>query len=432
MAATGLLGINPYFKGVSIDTSKPVNLFIQLQQKEAAKREALDKYFMDYEKTLNPSGMRQQDQDAFLSKLGEAKQYYLQNRDKILNPAKYGADAQSTYNYRLREAQSLIGQSKAQAADDKVVSGYIYQATQKGNSIPDALIPMIDASHLSIIDPRFKKIDPYSLKFDQPFKLDQFEKSIFAGVEPNKINSGYRTNSAGQVINLYKNEYDAESLKVFENRAKTLYETNPSVTKEVNRLIETGEYKSLDPYYKKLYPEKSLESASPSNVAAALALSLKQLGKTIETSPAFRPSGPQQEQYSPEMHLDRIIGESEKEIDFTINGKKMNGNKIDLPEALKNKYGKKVGDATYRPTYFVISKNKGTLYPIYVEGQTKSGNEEITTGDPISVVNDLLPAMGEQYAGKAFLRKSPITGLNTKNKPKTYKGLDKNGNPIYN
>jgi hypothetical protein len=296
VAATGLLGINPYQKGVAIDiASKPINLAIQLEQKEAAKREALDKYFMDYEKTLNPSGMRQQDQDAFLSKLGEAKQYYLQNRDKILNPAKYGADAQSTYNYRLREAQSLIGQSKAQAADDKVVSGYIYQATQKGNSVPDALIPMIDASHLSIIDPRFKKIDPYSLKFDQPFKLDQFEKSIFAGVEPNKINSGYRTNSAGQVINLYKNEYDAESLKVFENRAKTLYETNPSVTKEVNRLIETGEYKSLEPYYQKLYPKKSLESASPSNVAAALALSLKQLGKTIETSPVFRPVGPRED-----------------------------------------------------------------------------------------------------------------------------------------
>jgi hypothetical protein len=40
MAATGLLGINPYFKGVNIDTSKPINLAIQLQQKEQAKAEA--------------------------------------------------------------------------------------------------------------------------------------------------------------------------------------------------------------------------------------------------------------------------------------------------------------------------------------------------------------------------------------------------------
>ena len=53
--ATGLLGINPYYKGVNLDVSKPVNLAIQLQQKERAKQEALDKYFMDYEKSLSPT-----------------------------------------------------------------------------------------------------------------------------------------------------------------------------------------------------------------------------------------------------------------------------------------------------------------------------------------------------------------------------------------
>jgi hypothetical protein len=270
---------------------------------------------------------------------------------------------------------------------------------------------MIDASHRNIRDKEFKRVDPYALQFDDPFKLDQFEKSIFAGVEPNKVNAGYKTNSAGQVINLYKNEYDPQSLKIFSNRAKSLYETNPAVARETNRLIKTGDYLDLQPYYEKLNPKKNIQNAEPSDVAAAFALSLKQLGKTIESAPTFRPSGPQQEQYSPEEHLDRIIAESPQEKDFTINGKKMNGIQIDLPEILKNKYGKKIGDATFRPSYFVISKNKGTLYPIYVEGKTKSGNDEITTGDPISVVNDLLPAMGEQYAGKAFLRKSPITGL---------------------
>jgi hypothetical protein len=414
VAATGLLGINPYQKGLNLDiTSKPANLAIQLEQKEAAKRDALDKYFMDYEKTLSQNGMRPQDQNLFLSKLGEAKQYYFQNRDKILNPAKYGAEAQSTYSALLREGQSLIGESKAQLEEDKLVARNVYNATQQGKTIHEGLIPMIDASHLNIRDPRFKRVDAYSLQFDDPFKLDQFEKSIFAGIEPNKVNSGYRTNSAGQVINLYKNEYDPESLKVFGNRAKSLYETNPAAAREINRLIKTGDYLDLQPYYEKLNPKKNIQNAEPSDVAAAFALSLKQLGKTMESAPAFRPSGPQQEQYSPEEHLDRIITESPRELDFTISGKKMNGNQIDLPEVLKNKYGKKIGDATYRPSYFVISKNKGTLYPIYVEGKTKSGNDEITTGDPISVVNDLLPAMGEQYAGKAFLRKSPITGIST-------------------
>jgi len=138
MAATGLLGINPYQKGVAIDiSSKPINLAIQLEQKEAAKREALDKYFMDYEKSLNPAGMRQQDQDVFLSKLSQAKQYYLQNRDKILNPAKYGAEFQSTYNAGLREAQNLIGQSKQAYGEDKAFKTYIDQLHKSGKVLDE-------------------------------------------------------------------------------------------------------------------------------------------------------------------------------------------------------------------------------------------------------------------------------------------------------
>jgi hypothetical protein len=82
MAATGLLGVNPYYKGVEIDVSKPVNLAIQIEQKNQAKREAIDKYFMDYEKSLNSAGMRQQDQDVFLRKLQENKEYYLKNKDR--------------------------------------------------------------------------------------------------------------------------------------------------------------------------------------------------------------------------------------------------------------------------------------------------------------------------------------------------------------
>ena len=69
MAATGLLGFNPYGKGVAIDfSSKPTQLAIQLEQREQAKREALDKYLMDYEKSINSAGMRKAESNIFLNK----------------------------------------------------------------------------------------------------------------------------------------------------------------------------------------------------------------------------------------------------------------------------------------------------------------------------------------------------------------------------
>ena len=183
MAATGLLGINPYQQGVNIDiSSKPVALVFQLEQKEAAKREALQKYLMDYEKSLNPAGMRAVDQDAFLKKLNQAKEYNLKNTREILNPAKYGSEAQSTYTGLLKEAQNLIEQSKAQAAEDKVVNEHIYQATQQGKTIHDGLLPSIEASRRSIIDPMFKKVNPWELRFDDKYDDNDFTKNVWSGI----------------------------------------------------------------------------------------------------------------------------------------------------------------------------------------------------------------------------------------------------------
>jgi len=236
MAATGLLGINPYQKGVAIDiASKPINLAIQLEQKEQAKREALDKYFMDYEKTLSQNGMRPQDQNLFLGKLGEAKQFYLQNRDKILNPAKYGADAQSKYNSYLREAQGLIGESKAQLAEDKLVSEHVYQATQQGKTIHDGVIPMIDASHLSIRDPRFKRVDPYALQFDKPHDEATFNKNVWGNLTlptqeiENKLQDGR--------VSYTKESYLTKPIiNTVVTNALNEYTSNPGTTKHLNDL----------------------------------------------------------------------------------------------------------------------------------------------------------------------------------------------------
>ena len=180
MAATGLLGINPYYKGVNLDiSSKPVNLAIQLEQKERAKQEALDKYLMDYEKTLNPNGMRQQDQNAFLSKLGEAKQYYLQNREKILNPAKYGAEFQSTYNAGLREAQSLIGQSKQAAAQDKITAQHFI--AQKDLNAPDGYADALAVSHLPI-NQGYRPLDVTQWKFYKSHNPMEYANKIYSKI----------------------------------------------------------------------------------------------------------------------------------------------------------------------------------------------------------------------------------------------------------
>jgi len=97
VAATGLLGFNPYGKAQALDfSSKPTQLAIQLQQKEQAKAEAYEKYFMDYEKSLNPAGLAQGESREFLNKYNRNSKYLItDNLDK--DDVKYFFKMKNTY-----------------------------------------------------------------------------------------------------------------------------------------------------------------------------------------------------------------------------------------------------------------------------------------------------------------------------------------------
>jgi hypothetical protein len=206
MAATGLLGINPYYKGTEIDVSKPVNLAIQLHQKEEAKKEALDKYFMDYEKSLNSAGMRQQDQDVFLRKLARNKDYYLRNREKILNPSKYGAEAQSEYMAGFKGILSDIEKSKQLAGTGKVIATALMDAKKNNRTIPKDVSDAIYNNELSIGDSNHVAFDP--INFDAYDKHDptKYQQSIYSKIKPTEL-------PGEKVWNKSKGEYEIKVVK---------------------------------------------------------------------------------------------------------------------------------------------------------------------------------------------------------------------------
>lgn len=263
MAATGLLGINPYQKGIALDiSSKPVNLAIQLEQKNQAKREALDKYFMDYEKSINPAGMRSQDQDIVLKKLNQNKQFYLQNRDRILNPSKYGAEAQSQYMAGFKDILSDISKSKQASAEDKVAMNFYQKAKTSNLDIPDGFMEAIQESQKPIYAGH-KPVDLFKFDFNKKHDEAAFTKGVWGGITlPTKE---VPTNLPNGQVQYTKTSYltpeVAESVAI---NAISEYKNKPGSTKYFNNLMkdanvfaaaqkEFGEaFKYTDPKTKKI------------------------------------------------------------------------------------------------------------------------------------------------------------------------------------
>ncbi len=283
MAATGLLGINPYQKGVVVDiSSKPINLAMQLHQHEEAKREALDKYFMDYEKSINPAGMRGQDQDVFLNGLGEAKQYYLQNNKEILNPAKYGAEKQSEYMAKLKKAQSIIDQSKQAAANEKVDREHYYQAQKEGLDVPDGYLQDVERSHLPLNHPQYQPLDAYKYNFTKPFNENEFTKTITSGLTPSITKQIGVPDNQGYLNRKTTYAYNTEDKNIMRNRGELSYGNIPGVTNMVNKSIRSGDYLNYQKQFNELYPGQDITKAAPRQIAAAIGLNLTPHGKTID------------------------------------------------------------------------------------------------------------------------------------------------------
>jgi len=261
MASTGLLGFNPYGKGVAIDiSSKPVNLAIQLKQRDIAKMDALDKYFMDYERSINPAGVRNVDADVFVKKLNNNKAFYLQNRDKILNPTKYGYEAQSQYMSNFKDMVNLIDQSKQAAANEKVVNERIYNAVQQGKSLHDGILPLLDRQRLSIVDPNYSVFDANQLQFDKPYDEKQFNANVLGGLKfPEKqyyIDEEVDKKKTGLKIPVTESYLDDSNKKAIQSSALNEYASNPNTKRHFDDLMKRPDMvKMVNDKFKDVYKQ---------------------------------------------------------------------------------------------------------------------------------------------------------------------------------
>ena len=425
MAATGLLGINPYFKGVSIDTSKPVNLAIQLQQKEQAKREALDKSFMDYEKSINPAGMRKQEGDVFLQKFAENKAFYLQNRDKILNPAKYGYDAQSQYMANNKGLLSLIDQSKQAAANDKIAQQHFI--AQKGLNAPEGYKTDLELSRLPVTDPNYKPLDITRHRFYENLDPIKYANKVYSKIKLSEEAPEFieMKEKPGYYYTKTKSKVSPEYKNMLLQEGYTNYANDEGLRKGINEIFDTNkaEVKRLEEKYNTKIPNAQALAGIytwdlqpmkevTSDIKPTKDLEFQNWLKKFNLTQGAKNTQDAGE-YSPEVQVDEIFeaGQGDK-IDINVEGKTIKGRRVQLPADIEGKFDRKIGNTKFSPDYFVMSEDKLNIYPVFVTGKTKYGSDILggeggtKLNEKIPVKTSLIPALGKAYGGQSWTKKN--------------------------
>ena len=285
MAATGLLGINPYYKGVAIDfSSKPTQLAIQLQQKEQAKSEAYEKYFMDYEKSLNPAGLAQGESKEFLNKYNRIKENWIKNKQAILNPARYGYDAQAEYSALLKDAVSYIDLGKQATAERKAYNTVLDQARKAGKYIDGDL--EVTNNAMKTVGLGYEAPDTSKVEIYDPYDSIDFTEKTWRGIDlPGKIEPEYEMiggKKTGKQKDVMVESITSDVAKVYDQRAKGYYGSSIGTQKQYNELLKDKELvANLNPIYSK-YFNKNIENGA--ELLSAVGLASKQPKREEKTS----------------------------------------------------------------------------------------------------------------------------------------------------
>jgi hypothetical protein len=274
---------NPYASGAVIFDSTPyTEFYIKEQQKEQAKDEALDKYFMDWDKSINPAGMRNVDTQDFLNLMNENKGFFFKNKAAIKNPALDNGAAYNEWFSRNKSAMGLVAQSKEIASKEEQINKAILQAKQKGLPITDRVVADLEVFRQPIKSKNWRDFNPDNLDFEpKPFDPIRFTKDIFSDIKfDERLQSETKVPETKTIRRVYETAMPEQALSSVYSRAASSYKTSPSVKEFVDMTIQNPvEYKKLNELFTSKY-KRPIESSE--DAAAAIALSFSPVGKQRE------------------------------------------------------------------------------------------------------------------------------------------------------
>lgn len=390
MAATGLLGINPYRKGVAVDiSSKPTSLYIDIQNKERARTDALDRYFMDYDKNINPAGMKQNDIDYLTKMQQESKGFYFQNKKAIQNPMLDGGKAYNQFVNYNKQQLALVSKSKDAAARGMVGGKATAAARAKGYVIGDKTFEDLKANEAPVMSEQYRPFDAATFDAYEPFSAEKYTQQVYKGDNYlSKKIIGKRT-VGGRDIETVEVSYDPKNNNSIETIATTNYQNNKGFAFQVDEISnDINELKQLNPIYKK-YFGRDIQifngRANPKDVATALTISLspyniedKQVGQNAYYIAGARESN-QQPSFNPDNYVGSMLqsglplNESNiKEILSQTDVSPLEANTVltkypnsvviaALPQELASKYVQKVGKGTYYPDIILMDKTNQNI-----------------------------------------------------------------------
>lgn len=282
-----------YSGGSAVFNSQPATQFyLNSMAKQRAKDEALDNYYRDFNKSLNPAGMRNQDIEGWMGKVNDWRGFYQQNKEAIKNPRLDNGKAQSEYMSRYQDALSDTQRSKNAGEVSKGYVMPIITNPDKRSRLTDLSLGTIASHDASIYDPNHKELDPTKLDFDaKPFGLDEQKKLtgfLTQGVKMDEMIQKTVTDpKTHSKTTSYEYKLNPAALQTVGARAANTYKSDDRFQAHIDQLAENPDvFNELNEVFKGVYGK---DIVSNEDFAAAYGLNEVQKQRQVQKLSSYNP-----------------------------------------------------------------------------------------------------------------------------------------------
>lgn len=270
---------------VVADTSPLAQMYHQFTMKQMARDEALDDYFRNLNKSINPAGVRNQDIEGLTKKQGEWQQFYQQNKQAIKNPRIDNGKSLTEYQSRYQDMLNYIQQSKNATAVSEDLAKARLDPNKSFMFEDDEVINKIGEHDKPLTDPTHKTLNIQELSI-QPKPIDvkewqAMQKSAAAGLKPSEEVEDIAVDPATMdTITTIKKKYSPEDLQAAGNRMKSLYQLDRCVRYSADKnLLNAPNAAELNEVYRNVYGRNA---ETPADLLAAQTIQGLQTEGTVQ------------------------------------------------------------------------------------------------------------------------------------------------------
>jgi len=247
---------NLYSGGSAVVNSTPfTQYYLQTKAKNLAKREAIDNYYSQLDKTLTPTGVAADDINDFMDKKSAWERDAMQNKNILNNPRdpNYG-EAVTRNRFLFNDAQAHIAASQSRVKDAAEMKGYIKpdhplteEAFQELNKLSIAVSKGYQRPDIAKIAYEPK---PYGYT-EQNKDIQEALKGITLGKVASKVVPDTKTHTNTVT---YEFQYSPEALNKIASKGADAYQRNPRIKKMVDETLDNEEhFNVLNPVFKEAY-----------------------------------------------------------------------------------------------------------------------------------------------------------------------------------